>query len=661
MNSIETQLIGNLKSYLKYNQFRINRLLELVPPKKTPLYHVLPFLLHVNINDFPGYVPDNDTPCGVERFSFEGELSASLKKLFPKHPLLSRPLRQINVENCFIKSLLLMGSLGSVGQTAKSDFDFWVCINEDQMGPNQLELLKEKLHLIENWAKDEYELEVHFFTVDIKKVQKNNFGDSDKESVGSAQARLLKEEFYRTSILVVGKIPFWWLTPTGISDEQYVQYKEAAKQSPELSSSWFIDLGNLIEISTEEFFGAALWQMNKAMDSPYKSVLKMAMLQGFLDPEEKTQLLCNVIKTKIHENLPDESNGKTLDPYSVMFDHILDSYKRKKKEDVLDLLATCFYIKSGLKTITRQRKNLNFKEKIVSQYVKSWGWNQNKMNELNDYKEWDFERVLELGNKVHSFLIETYRNLTDRLKTESKVKNLISDQDITVLGRKLFSFYSQKPGKIQLMKRAFDEGLWQDNVTFTADYNKQRNIVWTIYRGQLNKISLLAPGTSKKILKQSQNIVKTVVWAIFNQMIDKKTSMYLIPNPSPVSMAGIQELVNTTLETFPKVKISSLKNNDLLSDSTKTKMLIVLNFDSPVWMREIEKVSIIYLTSWGELFCETYSGKEGTAKVTKYLTENFSDNISNLKKFYHIFIPQSNYSKRLSSGFSAEVFKSLRR
>lgn len=661
MVDLEKQLVRNLKFYRAYNKIRTDHLIELMPPKKRPLFYALSFLLHINLKEFPGYVKDENTPYGIEKYSISTDLEIALHKLFPSHLLHDRVLRPSFPPECHIKSLLLMGSVGSVAQTSKSDFDFWVCINEEQMDSNQLELLKEKLLLIEKWAKEGYELEVHFFPTDIKKVQKNDFGKTDKESAGSAQARLLKEEFYRTYILIAGKMPFWCLTPAGISDEEYLKYKEAVKQSTNLETGLLMDLGNLNEITTEEFFGAALWQMNKAMDSPYKSVLKMAMLEGFLDPEIKSQLLCNIVKSRIHEKMPEKKDCKYFDPYVVMFDHILHYYKIKKRTDIPDLLETCFYIKSGFKAKKsyKNSNNLNFKEKIILDYAESWGWDQNKLDDLNDFKEWGFKKVLSLGNEVHNFLIKTYGNLSDRLKTESKAKQMITDQDMTVLGRKLFSFYSQKPEKVQLMKRAFDEGLWQNDITFSADYNKQRKIVWSIYRGQLSKQSLSTPESKDKLLRQGQNIVNIVIWAIFNQMLDRKTSLSFIPSPSAASLADIQNLMNITLDAFPVVKISSLKNDDLLSSSKKVQMLIVLNFDSPRWMKEIETISIIYSTSWGELFCESYQAKEGKEKILQYLAENLLGGISDLKKNYKILVPKGQYSKKLYSALSAEVLYKL--
>jgi adenylate cyclase class 1 len=295
------------------------------------------------------------------------------------------------------------------------------------------------------------------------------------------------------------------------------------------------------------------------------------------------------------------------------------------------------------------------------QYIKSWGWDHSKLDDLNDFKSWGLKKELLLGNQVHDFLIQTYRSLSDRIKKDKKVKRLITDEDMTVLGRKLFSFYAQKPGKIQLMRRVFTEGLALNSVTFSAYYNKQQNIVWCIYRDKLKKHTLLIADAKEKLLRQDDDIVNILIWAIYNQMLDRQTSMHLIPNPSHLSLTAIQEFVNITLDTFPSVKISSLKNEALLSPSRKIKMLFIINFSSPTWVKEIETISIIYLTSWGELFCESHRAKEGTQKAVEYLVENLTDNIANLKKCYQIFVPSSNHSRSIYNFFNSGIYKNLRK
>ena len=334
----------------------------------------------------------------------------------------------------------------------------------------------------------------------------------------------------------------------------------------------------------------------------------------------------------------------------------------KQRNDVVELLQTCFYIKIGFKARKSLigKDDLNFKQKTMLDYIEEWGWDQDKLDDLNKFKEWDFEKVLSLGNRVHNFLIQTYRNLADRLKTEEKAKQMISDQDITVLGRKLFTFYSQKQGKVQLMKKAFDEGLWQESITFSADYNKQRKVLWGFYSGKHSKQALSTWEAKEKLLRHGLNIVNIVIWAIHNQMLDKKTSLYFVlPNPFPVGLSDIQQLMHVTLEFFPSSKISSISNKDLLATEKKTRMLIALNFDSPRWMQAIDMVSIIYLNSWGELFCETYRAKEGVQKVIEYLSEDTSDEPTSLRKNIDIFVPHSQHSRKIHDSLRSIIIKKI--
>ena len=64
------------------------------------------------------------------------------------------------------------------------------------------------------WALVRFKIHVTFFLMDIFKARDNDFGGSTHESSGSAMARLLKEEFYRTMIHVAGRLPLWTALPT---------------------------------------------------------------------------------------------------------------------------------------------------------------------------------------------------------------------------------------------------------------------------------------------------------------------------------------------------------------------------------------------------------------------------------------------------------------
>ena len=130
------------------------------------------------------------------------------ERLFPK-----TILRGGENHSPFIHTVLLMGSTGSMAQSQKSDLDFTLLVDKHSVSPERLELFDRKLQAIEEWTWKTFNLEIHFFNNDILDVKNNIFGESDSESTGSALAKLLKEEMYRTAVITGGKFPFWWIVP----------------------------------------------------------------------------------------------------------------------------------------------------------------------------------------------------------------------------------------------------------------------------------------------------------------------------------------------------------------------------------------------------------------------------------------------------------------
>lgn len=641
---IEKQIINNREAFLVYNENRKNRTLELISREKKDVLICLPFILHTNHPDFPGYVESPNTPHGIYNFNIQDTVFKKLRTLLPKSIILKKDIikksyPEIIPPRLSIESLLLMGSVGSIAHTVDSDYDYWVCIDMKNFTPETLKLLDKKLTLIKNWIFSHYKMEVTFFIMDVARARADNFGRVDKESAGSSEGKLLKEEFYRTLILQAGKIPLWWITPVGATDEEYEIYKETVKSSRKLNCSDFIDLGNVYSISSAEFFGAALWQINKAMLSPFKSVLKMALLERFLGKSKRYDLLSNTIKKRVHEYC---NNTKMLDPYAVMFDSIVEYNQQKGREADVTLLKKCFYIKTGVK-LERSAcfmEKMNYKEKIMMDYIDEWRWSDDLIKELNMYKEWNFNAVSKLGRQVHKFLRETYIRLSDKLKTDEDIKHKITDIDRTILGRKLFTIYSKHPNKVIFLERAFDEGIWQERLTFYAGFVRSGNLMWRLYRGQLSRESVSSPASENMLIKSAKNILDILIWIIYNRIYDERTSFYLIPNPTPVSLADIQKLVTELRQFFPPMDISLLDNKALQENPKKIKFFMVVNF-SAASANDIEELTLFYKTSWGELFFEHFDSPEGVQNILDYMLEDSPRGVSEFSDYYRIFIPKS--------------------
>ncbi|MBW2610813.1 MAG: class I adenylate cyclase, partial [Deltaproteobacteria bacterium] len=84
-------------------------------------------------------------------------------------------------------------------------------------------------------------------------------------------------------------------------------YEQAAVMvaDGDLMDGDLIDLGNLEKIDRSEYFGAALWQFQKSLLFPLKSIIKMALLETALNAPDD-MLLCHRYREKIFTRKPGE-------------------------------------------------------------------------------------------------------------------------------------------------------------------------------------------------------------------------------------------------------------------------------------------------------------------------------------------------------------------
>ena len=97
--SVQQNLTIRLLRVLRYNKARIERALTLMPEKHRPLFHVLPFLVHVNHEALPGYVAPltsgETVPFGINNYSFRPDVEQALQRCFPAQSHLFSDIKQI--------------------------------------------------------------------------------------------------------------------------------------------------------------------------------------------------------------------------------------------------------------------------------------------------------------------------------------------------------------------------------------------------------------------------------------------------------------------------------------------------------------------------------------------------------------------------------------
>jgi adenylate cyclase class 1 len=612
------------EAFLEYNRRRIDLALDTFRPEQRDLFELIPFLIDSNLDLLPMDNPIRNAPAGI----FEYFPSPGILQRARRYFILDESEPFIDKEHQ-IEGLFTIGSTGTIAQSADSDVDYWVCVEATRLGEEAIELLNAKLQAIEEWALKVFNVELHFFVVDLASVREDRFGASDQESSGSAQGKILKEEFYRTMILVAGKIPLWCITPEWLNDEyQYLLTLEPGIHKDNL------DMGGISTIPRGEYFGASIWQIFKSLKSPYKSVMKMSLLEKYIQEEDGHGLLCNRVKAGWSLGKRDLRH---LDPYLVFFEDVLGYYQRTEQKDAESLLKICFFLKLGIQAIADLDKSvIGIRKKVVQGYIDSWGWNELQVQDLGRFRGWNFERIFRLSTKINRYMIETYKKLSRSLKETPVGETMITQQDLSILGRKMFVQFSKQPHKVEKLPLiVHGESLFQQ---LYLKYNRpmQGSATWGLYHLERGKHGARGQG---KILKKMGRIEEIAIWLVHNGLYLPTTSIELVPNPTPISIQDILNLLRKLQEFFPTKEADTVSPQALLEKPRVHKLLVVVNFNLDRKLNKIHEYTAIYMTSWGEFFCRVFSDKSGVPSMKdalRRLGEQLGLPISSGRAGFHI-------------------------
>ncbi len=589
---------GEMK-FLNQNQRSLLTAFDIFKPKQADLFQIIPFLIHENIV-FPGLSNiAEQTPYGICGYVPNLETQEVLKKYITKEKIVVR-----SCKNYVIEGLFTIGSIGSIAQTADSDIDWWVCINEENFTSQEMTLLHKKLNLLENMAREQFQTQVTFFLVDILKTRNNDFGDSNIESSGSAQTRLLKEEFYRTMIYIAGKIPLWSVLPTTISINYYNSILKTVSSFPGLAR--YIDLGDIHAISTSEYVGASIWQMFKWLKSPFKSVIKMALLEKFIYEYGRQSLLCNQYKDE-WMNAGTHLKLAQNDSYYILLKSLLKYYEAGKDNKSKKLLLTCFFLKLGISKDSQiDHTVFGLKKSLLEKCIKTWGWKKSQIFEIGNFKTWNYSDIVKLSNFIEIYMIKKYKTINKAFETILHERSGITPEDRTMLGRKIFVEFSKQPGKVRkvlLVSRSdrHFSSLYLKNIT-------KDNQTWS---WQLLNKNVKVYNNQEEPLISADTIEEIGAWLINNTLYNEKTLINLFPNPAYVTFDDIRKLYKNMYEFFSPLVSKTTRFDQLLMKNRVVCMFVSINFYAPKQERKVTGYCAVYLNSWGEMFCKSFYSSQG--------------------------------------------------
>ncbi|STY64744.1 adenylate cyclase [Mannheimia haemolytica] len=141
----------------------------------------------------------------------------------------------------------------------------------------------------------------------------------------------LLDEFYRSAILLAGKRLLW----LHLHKNEY----QNVHNNPEIDLTEWIDFGDFSSLSTSEFFGASLWQLYKGINNPYKSAIKILLLECYAHTYPKTKLISKEFKKKL---LSDNALEYHFDPYLAMLELVTEHLRSRKEWVKLDACESVF-------------------------------------------------------------------------------------------------------------------------------------------------------------------------------------------------------------------------------------------------------------------------------------------------------------------------------
>lgn len=577
----------------------INYIFKQLKPESSQLAFLLPLLLSVNHPKLPGFI--NGLNIGsIINYQPTSQALSLIKQFFN----VDAQSIELPSKISFI-GLYTIGSLGSLGQSAKSDWDVWLCLNDD-ITFQERQLIQNKCTAIEQWG-NQIGAELHIFLVKENQFKDGVASGFDKDSSGSTQHWLLLDEFYRSAITLAGKPIRWNL-------------------SSESESIDTLDFGHPNTVPAQEYFSAMMWQLYKGIDSPEKSLLKALLLESYLNDYPNTELLSVSSQKSLQTN-------EFVDHYYLLFQRISNHLESLKDNKRLSLVRDCFYLKcSPNLSYIKAGNTLNYQQQQLKEITTLWGFSKEHIKHLDKQARWSPVDNQQHHQALVSSLLESYR-LMKKMAQHHSVDETVYPQELTVLSRKLYSAYQQSSTKIDRLPPVKSVKHTNNSLYLRRAEHSRNDLKWLLLSHPPRK-------NKNHLIHQDKKIIKLLTWAIINQLVNATTQIKL-PNElakynSKINLAskhiathftGQQKATKKALVRSSQIEKVSIIIN-MLDDATvsfkgQTNMMdwLMSNIFSIGRHKHslVSNIDLIYRNSWNEHHAISFKGNTSILELLSHL------------------------------------------
>ena len=546
--------------FLLVNQQRWNRAHSALSYRQQMVLEILPLVFHLNHPALPGYL-DSDCPYGLSNYQPSPATINAARRLARTFSLKDEGKRKPDLDAMF-----LMGSPGTLGHSVASDLDVWLCHRSD-LPERGIRCLERKAEKLARWA-ESFGVELHVFVFCASDWRAGRQRvEVTGENCGSAQHFLLLDEFYRTSIHLAGAWPMWWLIPAE-REETYDDCMRRLVDYRFVRAEDYIDFGPVPAIPEEEFLGAGVWQLYKGIDAPWKSILKLLLIECYARTTGEA-LLSSQFKRAVFRG---ETDADRLDPYVMLYNRLEGWLTGPEVASRLDLIRRSLYLKAGLPLTRSEVSGEQWRARLLRQMVTGWGWSENTLAELDDRQRWRAEDVTTLRRTIVNELTHGYR-LLSKMAREHGQRAAISANDINLLGRKLYAAFQRKAGKIEQINPGLAPSLAEENLAFHHQSEQGGDADgWLLYRDLEDP----ADAFWQPVIRRSGNLAELMVWCYCNGLLTRSTRLNVRSGTSIASVSELREMLDA-LSAFLPFPIAPAEREALSRGVRPLRNLLLVN------------------------------------------------------------------------------------
>lgn len=378
---------------------------------------LLPVLLHLDMTGLLAKV-ESDPIHGIACYCPNELEWECFVRYFPAGKGREAPRKKLFGNAFGLEFVYLMGSAGTIAFGPQSDLDLWIGVVQSRFNKDKLQAFTHKVTVMEEWLQKVHGAEVHLFITDLEDLRQNRFGQLGLESCGSSLSTLLKDEFFRTMIHLAGKAPSDWAMG-------------------EHSREDLVAIGCIEPMQPREMIGGVLWHMLKGMHSPFKSVLKVGLLESYAHGEP-------LLSLTLRQRILREPNGLHVDPWIEMIEQVRAHLRKQGRPQDARRMEECFLLKCiGQLDVNQHSRRMG----ILGDMARNWGWSREEFLRLQNLQGVCFEDQQGLASWMLGYFLQTYGALR---AMGAQHPGSISERDLTIMGKVLKARLQKETHKVPL-------------------------------------------------------------------------------------------------------------------------------------------------------------------------------------------------------------------